>query len=415
MGGHPGSVKAVPTGADGPPLWTFADFPDKLPLQGGPFFSVKLTCFETGGCILGLYANHMIFDGWTFASFMRDWSAIHCGHRVLPSVNETRQDLLKHISPEDLADYQKANNLELLMPPWMLKLMMKLMMPMFLKISKKHDQRKCIINFSDKELRVLKARAESSAGTWVSTNEALLAHLHPLMLEAFEVPKSSKTGARVLVNLRGKVKGIDERVIGNNVANVDCIYDLRECEKTSVPARVHEALRAKMSEKGLINGVQLANSTWDEGKAYSCKDLPRDTPGVIEQWNSQITTPYLEVDFGVGKPTRAQPWSFEHVKVMRSLHGGVDVMISKNGPLGSIRSWARDKYASIGKALGLSQVILLCVLWHRRRAASKHWLFVGTLLLAGCTVVKKLLIKRPSSYVESCYAALEEHPRLRPS
>merc|ERR1711916_410335 len=118
---------------------------------------------------------------------------------------------------------------------------------------------------------------------------------------------------------------------------------------------------------------------------------------------------------GVGKPTRAQPWSFEHVKVMRSLQGGVDVMISKNGPFGSIGSWATDRFASLGKALGLSQLILLCVLWRRGRAASKQQLLVGTLLLAGCSVVKTMLSKRHSRYVESCFTALEEHPHLRPS
>lgn len=231
------------------------------------------------------------------------------------------------------------------------------------------------------------------------------------------MPKSSKTGARVLVNLRGKVKGVDERAVGNNVAVVDCVYDLQESEKTSVPARIHEALRAKMSERNLITKVQELNSMWAEGKQYISKDLPMDAP--VLDWNYQVTTPYLEVDFGVGKPTRAQPWSIEQVKVMRSLHGGVDVMISKSGPLPAqagqgIRSWARDKYASLGKALGLSQVILLCMLWSRRRAASKQMLFGGTVLVAACTVVKALLGKRHSRYVESCFKALEQHPRLRP-
>jgi len=59
------------------------------------------------------------------------------------------------------------------------------------------------------------------------------------MLEAFDVPTSAKTGAMVPVNLRGKVKGIDERAVGNYVSIVNCVYDLRECERTSVPARVH--------------------------------------------------------------------------------------------------------------------------------------------------------------------------------
>lgn len=411
--GHPGSAKEIPTGADGPPLWKFADFPDKRPLEGGPFFSAKLTCFEAGGCILGLYANHLIFDGWTFASFMRDWSSIHGGQTVLPSVNEVPRDLLKHPSPEDSAACQAADNLELAMPPWMWKIMWKFMKPIASSMMKNHDQRKCIINFSDEELRVIKAQAESSAGTWVSTNEALLAHLHPLMLEAFGVSTTGKVGVKVPVNLRGKVKGISERAVGNNVASVNCTYDLRECEKTSVAARVHEALRSKLSERRLINWTQFGNLSCDEFKLYKCKDLPQGAPGVIEQWNYQVTTPYFEVDFGVGKPTRAQPWSQETVKVMQSLQGGVDVMISKS-PY-NISSWAKDKHGSLGKALSLSQFVSLCVLWRRREAVTRQQVFGGALLFAACSAIKALLTKSHARYVESCWMVLEEHPKLRPS
>jgi len=410
--GHPGSVKEVPTGAEGPPLWTFADHPEMLPEKGGACFSAKLTCFETGGCILGLYANHLVFDGWTFASFMRDWSSIHCGQTVPPSINYVPKDLLRHPSPEEFAAYQKADNLELAMRPWMFKILMKMMMPMMKSMGKKHDQRKCIINYNDEELRSLKAQAESSAGTWVSTNEALLAHLHPLMLEAFDVSPTGKVGAKVPVNLRGKVEGINERAVGNNVAIANCVYDLREGEKKSVPARVHEAMRSKLSERRLVNWMQMSNFTWTEFKYYKCNDLPRGTPGVIEQWNYQVTTPYFEVDFGVGKPTRAQPWSMEPVKVMQSLQGGVDVMLSKN-PY-SIASWAKDKYGFLSKALSLSQLVLLCVLWRRRRAATKQQLSGGGLLFAAFVAIKTLLSKRHARYVEACFKALEEHPQLRP-
>jgi len=409
--GHPGSAREIPTGADGPPLWKFADYQERLPSEGGPFFAAKLTCFEAGGCILGLYMNHILFDGWTFGSFMRDWSSIHDGQTVPPSVNEVPHDLLRHPSPEDFAEYLKADNLELAMPPWLFKLIMKLVASMMKAPYKSHDQRKCIINYSDEELRLIKAQAVSSAGTWVSTNEALLAHLHPLMLEAFDVCPTGKVGARVPVNLRGKVQGIGERAVGNNVAVVNCVYDLRDGDKTSVPARVHDALRSKLSEKRLINWMQLANLSMDEFKFYKCNDLPFGVPGILDQWNLQTTTPYFEVDFGVGKPTRAQPWSTEPVKLMQSLEGGVDVQISKK----CIDSWAKNKYASVGKVLALSQFVLLCLLGRGWRVATKQQLSVGAVLFASCSAGKSLLSSWHSRDVEACWTALEEHPRLRPS
>jgi hypothetical protein len=413
--GHPGSAKDVPSGEDGPTMWTFADYPKKLPIQGGPLLTVKLTCFESGGCILGLGVNHVVFDGWAFGSFMRDWSAIHAGHTVPSSVNELPLDFFKRPSAEDFDAYQKANSLELVMSGLTYKIMSKIVVSIMAKMWKNYPQQKCVISFSEEELRMLKAKAEADAGTWVSTNEALLAHLHPLMLEVFKVSVSGKVGAQVPVNLRGKIQGIDERAFGNNVAVVSCVYDVQRDQKSSVSARVHEALRAKLVEKNLINWVQLMGASKDDSKYYQCKDLKRGSPGVIDQWNYQVTTPYFQVDFGVGTPTRAQPWSGEPVKVMPSLHGGVvdgvDVMISKS-PYG-VATWAKNKYARVGKFLSLLQFFLLCVLVRRRRTISKKHLTIGSAVFAICMFAKKVMSKKHQEYIDSCFKALEEHPQLK--
>merc|ERR1711982_10297 len=98
---------------------------------------------------------------------------------------------------------------------------------------RKHPQRKCIIHFSQGELQALKAHMQKNAGTWLSTNEALLAHLHPLMLEVFSVPLKGNVGVQMPVNLRGKVDGVGERAMGNNVTLVGFSYDVESTEKTS--------------------------------------------------------------------------------------------------------------------------------------------------------------------------------------
>jgi len=270
-----------------------------------------------------------------------------------------------------------------------------------------HPQQKCIIHFSDDELRALKVQMQKHARTWLSTNEALLGHLHPLMLEVFSVPATGIVGVQLPVNLRGKINGMGERAVGNNVTLVSCVYDLESSEK-SLPAQIHEEMRKKIAEDVLVKTVQFGNRTWDCNQLFMFKDL-KPRPGVIDQWNYQVTTPFFDVDFGIGKPTRAQPWSLEPVKVMQSLHGGVDVMIHRT----SIASWAKDQHGAVNTALSVSQLTLLGILWWRRETTSKQQLLASGTLFAMCMWGKKVLSKMHERYVDLCFMALEEHPRLR--
>merc|ERR1712232_653605 len=95
----------------------------KSALNGGPLLTVKLTCFEGGGCILGLVANHVVFDGWTFAMFMRDWSAIHAGQQVPPAICEMSAELCKPSSREDFLEFIKTENKEAFGKGWLVKLL----------------------------------------------------------------------------------------------------------------------------------------------------------------------------------------------------------------------------------------------------------------------------------------------------
>merc|ERR1711920_156682 len=122
------------------------------------------------------------------------------------------------------------------------------------------SSKRSILHFTDEELCVLKKRAEAKAGTGISTNEALLAHLHPLMLDAFGVPEDAFVGASVAINLRNKLSGVSARAIGNNVCVVHCSYDLKS-PKGGAALAVHEAMREEVSEKELQKTIALANYT----------------------------------------------------------------------------------------------------------------------------------------------------------
>lgn len=374
---------------------------------------MKLTCFQSGGCILGLMVSHAVFDGWGFAMFMQDWSTLHGGQKVPLAVNEICGDLLKLAPQEEVDDYIKTEEVECMLKGCLVKFMFgdigtSLMGWMMAKGMK--FQKRSVIHFSDDELRALKSKAQAGAGTWVSTNEALLAHMHPLMLDAFNVPVTGRVGAQVPVNLRGKVKGVAERHVGNNVTVVPCVYEVQRGTKC-LPAVVHHSMRELLADSKLMKMVQVQNKLIDNLQFFGNRVLKRGAPGVIDQWNYQVSNPYFEVDFGAGKPSRAQPWCGEPVKVMQNPAGGVDVMISKSAY--GIAAWSTDKNASLGKLFTVCQLLSVGMVWWRRKTGSKQSKCGFALLLAICTFVKMRLSKLHAKYIENCFRALEEHPKLR--
>ena len=80
------------------------------------------------------------------------------------------------------------------------------------------------LHFSGDALRQLKQEAEEGADTWVSTNEALLAHVYLLLLDAAGVQDRKQCGIAAAVDLRGKVGDvIPPRMLGRAVVNTDAI------------------------------------------------------------------------------------------------------------------------------------------------------------------------------------------------
>jgi len=367
--------------------------------------------FSEGGCVLGLTMTHGVFDAWTFGCFMRDWSAIHCGQVLEHRINVASRELLKASTAEESRKFVEQHDMELVMSGWMAKLASSAMCFFMRSMIRKMPQARCVLHFSDEELRRLKTSMQEKAGTWLSTNEALLAHMHPLMLDAFNVPKTGKVGAMVPVDLRGKVQGVDAAAVGNNIGIANCVYSLDGDKTEHLAARIHEEMRSQLSEESLLQSVRFANWSMDSFSFFQCRHLKESAPGVINQWNYQVTTPYFEVDFGVGKPTRAQPWSIEPVKVMKSLKGGVDVMVWK-GSWG-IASWATDKHATLSKSISLLQLCSAIAPLLVRRLRSKCYFGLAGLAFVSSVLVTLVLGKAHRRYVESCFRALEEDPRLR--
>lgn len=312
----------------------------------GPLMTVQLTHFQNGGCVLGVVFNHLVADGWSVAMFMRDWSEVHNGRKIQPIKYQPPRELLRCFAPAEMEEFVKSADLQLMLSGWKARAMMWMKGIWIDRFLRRPAPRRSVLHFSDAQVRRIKARAEQQAGSWVSSNEALAAHLHPLFLEVFGVgaaeplPKGWATGALLPINLRGKVSGCCERTVGNLVTVAPVQWDLRA---EAGPAReVHEAMRAALAEPSLLQHVKSLNYQGSRLEYYQHAVLSQwpAAGGVITQWNYQAVNPYYEVDFGAGPPTRSVPWTGEPVKVMRGLpkEGGFDVFVSHIDQ--GIKSWA---------------------------------------------------------------------------
>lgn len=414
-----GSVQTVPTMEENVKRGVYCDIPDHRGVIAGdePLMTVKLTLFENGGCSLGVVMSHLVADGWTFAMFMKDWSDIHNGLEIEPVEYRLPKSVFRMASHEETAEIVKSKNLQPTFCGWRGTLFFNVIFPLIIDtVANPTYTNRTVIHFTDEELQALKASAEASAGTWVSTNEALLAHIHSVMLDAFEMPQHKRQlGCVVPCNLRGKIDGCSVRTTGNLVSSPSVTYDLSANGALSV----HNEMRKELSKKELEKTVALINHRFQHHQWYMNAETLR--VGWLQQWNSQMTSPTYNVDFGAGPPDRAIPWAVEPVKVMKGPRGGVDVVISHF----HAQEWAYTaewhskapllirSYAALHGWLGLGALALVVRMFRKKNRNSKvrqFFLHVGILL---SFLLQRLVQKAHQRKTSACFAAIKNHPRLR--
>jgi len=291
----------------------------------------------------------------------------------------------------------------------------KVMYPLYFRSLLKVPLKRSILHFTDEELSVLKIQAQTKAGTWISTNEALLAHLHPLMLDACGVPEECWhcVGAFSPLNLRGKLSGLSSRAIGNKICGFNLSYDLKD-PKQAAARTIHEAMRKELTESEVCGSIELLNYQWTQHELFMpCNEkLKPGAPGFIHQWNYQATSPYYEVSFGAGHPDRGLPWSLDAVMLMRGPHGGLDVMVHQGKGVG-IYDWIRNPYRYLESGLGVAAVAISGWIWLKRRSSSRLAIVAHIGLITLFVGVRRIISRAHERRVQLCFAALENHPKLR--
>jgi hypothetical protein len=173
--------------------------PEKQIKGQEPLLTVALTKFQGGdGSTLGVVISHLIADGHTFAMFVKDWSDIHNGITIEPV-----EYLLPFQATQACGNRQEANeaasSLGQKRSSYVKRKLFQLLFYTILPKLMASDVRsttpqvdRLVLHFTDEEVKQIKALANRRSSTWISTNEAMLAHVWRLLLDAADIDESQR-------------------------------------------------------------------------------------------------------------------------------------------------------------------------------------------------------------------------------
>jgi len=322
----PGSSRIIPSMGEVMDRGEYINYPDRFQALDGkaPLFTAKLTLFEDGGCCLGLTAHHILFDGSTFAMFMKDWSELHNNRPVEAVRFDVPTELAQAITPDELAAMRKAGEAEPVFPSWLTRRLL----PAALKRGSRpvpRSPRTVVLHFSDERLNEIKANAMERNDSWVSTTEALAAHVLGLALEILEVPDEFRKNfaVDVVLNLRGRFPGVGLRSAGSLVT-VGSLH-LDHLGTAAAAQEIHTQMRKVVDAEYVVPRLRFLNRIIGNNELWKSPVVSFRLGTII---NAQLHTPYWEIDFGAGRPDRGIPWGGEPLKFLRGVAGGVDVLVA---------------------------------------------------------------------------------------
>ncbi|CAB9511353.1 Transferase family [Seminavis robusta] len=357
------SIREMPEDpATGQP-YCFIPVPGEQVKGNAPLLTVTVTQF-VDGWTLGVVMNHLGADAWTFCMFMRDWSRMFNGDGIDPVVYQLPESVFQTCGSHKQAD-ELANSLGWQRSQFSQQIVSKFLMKTLVPLVLKHDIRlgkrpnRLVLSYTDAQVKQIKAKAEANSKTWVSTNEAVMALVWQLMLDAAGLDSNHRAGlgSSYIVNLRNKIPGISERLAGNVVTTTSMIVDMTKqgnfTEGSSLEDLLHSSMRASLDPKRLQSAIQVHNFRWSNDNPWFISHESKEVGEISFAgvagclvWNWQAANPYYDVNFGTGKPLRGIPWNWtqQAVTVVPSASGGLEVHIDK-GSRGPVRWVAKLQQA----------------------------------------------------------------------
>lgn len=308
-----------------------------------PLMCVKLTNFVSGGCILGITISHALLDATGFHLVVHRWSKIFkeieeigsyqsdaetkliYGRRSLFTFGTNRrkkqlfQDIKSHGIPKPIKFKGFFGSI---LENLMLRVLDK---------DKLADRE--LIHFNKEQVHQIKEIVTRESGKdWITTNEAISAHILKIMSELQYADKTLKKIQIVSgIDIRGRINHETADKQARFAGNALFIYSFT----AQLGKNFHEATRGEIAAflKQSFAKITAESLQTDLDVVYDCMRLGYSYPGVdfrvpIQELNNQSKMPVYEVDFGAGKPLRVIPQDVgDNILLFPSRDGGMEVYL----------------------------------------------------------------------------------------
>ncbi|GAB3969606.1 acyltransferase [Streptomyces sparsus] len=267
--------------------------------RDAPLLKIRLTRMRGGGSILGVAINHCLADARSTLDFLQSWSREHLGLPwEEPHHDREALDALGRVSADDRVRQERA----------------------FTSVGRLRQltttlrlgaQRLGTVTarFGAAELAAMKADAQGTLdepGTWVSTNDALTAHLWRVLGELRARPAGTTEWLSLVVGAQERLGGaLPESYWGNCVSKSWTsapAVELRTRSLGSVAGAVRRCLETNTEDK-LRDEIAFLNSHRKRGISRHVM-LVRD-PDAAEtslSVNNWSRFPLYRIDLGAGRP-----------------------------------------------------------------------------------------------------------------
>ncbi|MCQ6251928.1 acyltransferase [Streptomyces malaysiensis] len=275
-----------------------------------PLFTVKLTHMKDGGSILGVTMNHAVADGSSYMSFLESWSNEHRGLGY-PKPNHDRGIIEALGATDDAATGDGGAgdggaggaHLTVTERGQTSAFMGRILLGRFGKTTT------VTTRFTAAELAAMKDAAMSDlAGTerWVSTNDALTAHLWKVLGELRDRPDASEERLGLIADFRSFAsEAVPNDYWGNAVSNTRpgmTAAELRSRSLGDIAAAVRSGY-AENSEKRIREETAFLQAEHEAGRFK--RVIPTMALGAFDSTialNNWSKLPFYEIDFGQGAP-----------------------------------------------------------------------------------------------------------------
>ncbi|MBP8535313.1 acyltransferase [Streptomyces sp. MK37H] len=297
-----------------------------------PLFTVKLTHMKGGGSVLGVNMNHAVADGSAYMRFMESWSKEHRGLEY-PAPGHDRSIIDALAAP--VADAARPGNDHFTVTKRGRKsaYVARILLSSIAKVTTMVTTR-----FTAAELATMKDAAMADlagTGRWVSTNDALTAHLWKVLGALRDRPDTSEEKLGLLADFRAFGGGaVPDGYWGNTVTNTRPGMPAAELRSRPL-GEVATAVRAGYAEN---TEEKIRQETAFLCAEYEAGRLKRILPTmtldkfentiVINNWSK---LPFYSLDYGAGTPfwydvpALPTPWTVLIAPTPADAAGGRDV------------------------------------------------------------------------------------------